>query len=354
VVALRGSAVEAYLSRPDPAQPIALVFGPDAGLVSERALALMTASVPDLHDPFALVRLEGDEVAADPARLVDEALTVPLFGARRGIWVKVGNRDCARAVEALLLAPIRDCQIVIEAGDLRRTAPLRSVCERARQVAVIGCYADAERDLMRLIDVELRQEGLTITQDARVALVALLGADRTASRNELRKLALYGRGKSRIDIDDVMAVVADAAALALDALVDAAMAGRPGEVETHWARGRAAGTAPGRVMSALLREVGQFHRARLALESGASLEAAAELLVPKTQFRRRPAVEAALKRWTAARLARLMEPLANAALEARQVSGATAALADAIVERALLRVALAAGRTAPRRALTEM
>jgi DNA polymerase III subunit delta len=344
VVALKGAAIETYLKRPDPARPIALLFGPDAGLVSERAQALM-AGVTDLNDPFGLVRLEGDELAADPARLVDEALTVPLFGGRRGIWVKAGSRDCTRAVEALLRAEIRDCQILIEAGDLRRTAPLRSVCERAATVAVIACYADAERDLQRLIDQELRTEGLSIAPDARAALVALLGADRTASRGELRKLTLYARGKSSIDIEDVMAIVADASALALDAIVDAAFAGRPAEVEAQWARARAAGTPPGRVLAAALREALQLHRARLAVEAGESLAAAADAVVPAAQFRRRPAVETALKRWTAARLERLMDQLAAATLESRQLSGPTAPLADALAERALLRLALSATRT---------
>jgi DNA polymerase III subunit delta len=344
MVALKGAAIETYLKRPDPARPIALLFGPDAGLVSERAQALIAASVTDLNDPFGLVRLEADALAADPTRLIDEALTVSLFGGRRGIWVKAGSRDCVRAVEALLRVELRDCQIVIEAGDLRRTAPLRSVCERAPSVAVIACYADAERDLVRLIDSELRTEGLSITNEARAALVALLGADRTASRGELRKLTLYARGKSGVAIDDVMAVVADASALTLDAIVDAAFTGRPAEVETQWARARAAGTAPGRVLSAALREAGQLHRARLAVEAGESLGAAADTIVSAAQFRRRPAVETALKLWTAARLERLMDQLATATLEQRRLSGPSASLADALAERALLRLAVAAGR----------
>jgi DNA polymerase III subunit delta len=344
MVALKGAAVETYLKRPDPARPIALLFGPDAGLVSERAQALIAASVTDVNDPFGLVRLEADALAADPTRLIDEALTVSLFGGRRGIWVKAGSRDCVRAVEALLRVELRDCQIVIEAGDLRRTAPLRSVCERAPSVAVIACYADAERDLVRLVDSELRTEGLSITNEARAALVALLGADRTASRGELRKLTLYARGKSGVDIDDVMAVVADASALTLDAIVDAAFTGRPADVETQWARARAAGTAPGRVLSAALREAGQLHRARLAVEAGESLGAAADTIVSAAQFRRRPAVETALKLWTAARLERLMDQLATATLEQRRLSGPSASLADALAERALLRLAVAAGR----------
>ena len=45
-----------------------LVFGPDAGLVSERVDALVRASVDDPDDPFSLVRLDGDALASDPAR----------------------------------------------------------------------------------------------------------------------------------------------------------------------------------------------------------------------------------------------------------------------------------------------
>ena len=94
------------MARPDPARPVVLVFGPDAGLVSERANALVKASVDDVGDPFALARLEGEDVTADPARLVEEAQTMPLFGGRRAVWVKAGSRNIAPAVETLLGAPL--------------------------------------------------------------------------------------------------------------------------------------------------------------------------------------------------------------------------------------------------------
>ena len=72
-----------------------LLCGPDAGLVRERAEKLINASVDDPHDPFALARLEGDALAAEPTRLVEEAHTVPLFGGRRAVWVKAGSRNFA-------------------------------------------------------------------------------------------------------------------------------------------------------------------------------------------------------------------------------------------------------------------
>ena len=108
-------------------------------------------------------------------------------------------------------------------GAPRRSAPS---ARRPRCAAVLPCYADTERDLIRLVDDEMREARLTIAPDARAALVSLIGGDRQASRSEIRKLALYAHGKDRVTLDDVLAVVADASALALDGVVDAAFAGR--------------------------------------------------------------------------------------------------------------------------------
>ena len=41
MVALRGREIDAFLARPDPGRPIVLLYGPDAGLVRERADALL-------------------------------------------------------------------------------------------------------------------------------------------------------------------------------------------------------------------------------------------------------------------------------------------------------------------------
>jgi DNA polymerase III subunit delta len=340
MVALKGSDIDSFVARPDPARPVALVFGPDAGLVRERAEALVRASVDDPKDPFQLARLDGDDLAGAPTRLIEEANTVPLFGGRRAVWVKAGGRNIAPAVEPLLASPAPDCRVVIEAGDLKRSAPLRAICERSKQAVALPCYPDAERDLVRLIDTELRAEGLAISADARSALVPLLGGDRLASRHEIRKLALFARGKARVELDDVMAVVADASTLALDGLIDAAFAGRTGELEAQFGKARTAGTAAGTIVSAALRQVAQLHRARLAVEEGAPVGAAMEGIQPFVHFSRKAAVETALRNWSSARLERAMTQVAEAALETRKQP----ALAEVIAQRTLLALAVSARR----------
>jgi DNA polymerase-3 subunit delta len=340
MTAIKAQDVDAFVARPDPKRPVVLVFGPDAGLVSERANAIIKASVDDPNDPFALARLEGEVVAAEPSRLVEEAQTIPLFGGRRAVWVKAGGRNIAPAVEALLAIPGCECRVVIEAGDLRRNAPLRALVERAKNAAALPCYADSERDRARLIDDEMREAGLTLAPDARAMLIPLLGGDRGASRNEIRKLALFARGQERVGVEDVAAVVSDASSLALDDIVDAAFGGRPAELETQLAKARTAGTAAGSMFFAAQRQLAQLHKWRTAIEAGVPFSV--DAVQPPLHFRRKGSIEAALKLWNAARLTVAMAELADSVLESRRNS----ALADTIAERALLALAVKARRSA--------
>src|SRR6266446_4275721 len=103
---------------------------------------------------------------------------------------------------------------------------------------------------------------------------------------------------------------------------------------------RAAGTAPGAIVSAALRQVAQLHKARLVVEEGAAVGDAVQGIQPFVHFSRKGAIEAALKTWTSARLERAMADLAEAALEARRQS----AMAELIAQRALLMLAVNARR----------
>jgi DNA polymerase III subunit delta len=341
MTAIKAFEADKFIAKPDPAQPIVLIYGPDAGLVRERVDALVRASVDDPNDPFALARIESEELSANPGRLADEANTVPLFGGRRAVLLRVNSRhNIVPSIEVVLQAPPRDCRIVIEAGELRKTAPLRALFEKAKSGAAIGCYPDNERDLMRLIDEELRAANLTISPDARAALLSLLGGDRQASRNEIRKLTLYAKGAACIELADVMAVVADASALALDGVIDAAFAGRTGEVETEFSKARAGGSSPAAIVSAAIRQVANLHKMKLAVEGGDGIEFAMKRGAPPVHFTREKPVGEALRAWTPARLLRVMEQLAEASLDMRR----NAALAETIAQRTLLSIAVSARR----------
>jgi DNA polymerase III subunit delta len=336
MTAIKAADVDRFIAKPDSNKPIVLVFGPDAGLVRERVDALVRASVDDPGDPFTFVRIDGDDLAGNPSRLVEEAHTVPLFGGRRAVLVKAGSRNIASAVESVISAPSNECRIIIEAGNLSKSAPVRALCEKAKTAVALPCYADNARSLTQLIDEEVHAAGLTIDGDARAALVGLLGSDRLSSRSEIRKLTLYARGKKNIELADVSAAVADASEIALDAVVDAAFAGRTGEVDTEFFKARASGSSAAAIISAAIRQVANLHKMMLVIEGGGTAELAMKRAAPPVHFTREAKVGEALRAWTLSRLLRAMDQLAEASLDMRR----NASLADTIAQRTLLSLAM--------------
>ncbi len=339
MVAIKASGVDAFLARPQPDVFAVLVYGPDAGLVGERAEALTSRALEGSDDPFGLVRLEGDEIASDPGRLSDEARTIALFGGRRVIRVRVGARSVAAGIEALLAGPAPESLTILEAGDLKKNAPLRTICEKSPRAAALPCYSDDAAARQRLIDEEMKASGLAITPEARALLADCLPPDRLAAREDVRKLCLYAMGRQKVETEDVAAVVADSGEVGMDEAVDAAFGGRPADLAAAIRALRGAGSPPSAVVGAALRHGLQMHRLRGEVDAGRSARSVVEASY-MIHFRRREAVERALQRWTGARLGEAVSRLA----EAVAVSRRTAALGEAAAERALFAIAIEAGR----------
>ncbi len=339
MVAVRPGDVEAILARRDPGKTVVLLFGPDIGLVRERADALVRASVSDASDPFALVRLEGDELSSDPRRLIDETSTIGLFGGERVIRVRAGSRNIVPALKPVLEGP-PGALVVVEAGDLKRGAPLRNLCEAASNALAIACYADTQRDLSRLVDTMLAEANLTIDRDARELLVSLIGGDRLASRGEVAKLVLYAMGQGRVTLEDVRVIIGDASALALDDVVDSALSGDTKGAVVALAKAFGATTRPDAVLGALLRGLSALHQMTLQMEGGLSADRVVDKARPQIHFSRRPKMEKALRAFSTERCLKAMLAVDEAILAARR----NATLAPSICERVVLQVAQQAAR----------
>ncbi|VUF11519.1 DNA polymerase III subunit delta [Methylobacterium dankookense] len=340
MTAVKAHEAEGLIRRgPDPRIPVILVYGPDTGLVTERAKRLAESFVTDPGDPFALAKIDGDVLAGDPGRLVDEAGTVGLFGDKRAIWVRPGSRNYAPAVEAVLKVEVSGTRIVVEAGDLAKSAPLRTLCERSPKALAIPCYPDDERALGELIDRTLQEHGLRIAREAREMLSQSLGGDRRASLAEIEKLALYAKDRGSVGLDDVEAVVSDVAPSVLTTLIDAAFAGRAGEVERDYRRFRHEGLDPSMMLGSALRHALQLLASRLE-----GPDKSPSLLVAGWRglhFRRKASVEAQLARWSPAALRQAVQILQEAVLACRR---AEPNLAHAHASAALLRIAAEAAR----------
>ncbi|MCP1199114.1 DNA polymerase III subunit delta [Notoacmeibacter sp. MSK16QG-6] len=314
--------VDSWIARPDPRVRTVLIYGPDRGLVSERAKRFARETGLDLDDPFAVIRLEGSEVDADPARLADEARTVSMFGGERLIWLRNAgsSKGFLTAISDLLADPPSDARLLIEAGDLKRAAGnLRGLCEKAESAMALPCYADKARDLEKLIQDVLGGAGLALQAEARSLLMNALGGDRLASRGELEKLALYADGQAEVTAEDVIASIGDVAALSADTLVDAALTGNLTLLDRELGRLVQAGTDANAILATLIRAIGQLHELRLAMDKrNLSASAAVQQARPPVFFTRRQAVTDALSAWSSDRIAAAQDRIHDTVLTIRK------------------------------------
>ncbi len=332
--------VDRYLKQPNPAHRLYLIYGPDAGLVSERAAALAKLSGADLTDPFSTIVLDADDAATDPQRIADEAHTVSMFGGNRLVHIKGSTqKNLANAIQPVLDQPPIDALIIIEAGDLKKSSPLRARIEKAASAVALPCYQDKVQALRLVIDQELEISGLTIDAEARQTLTSLLGENRMASRGEVQKLCLYAAEAEKITVDDVNQIVGDASVLALDAVVDAASIGDIATMEHTYKRLIARGTAVFQVVNAMQRHFQMLHLARSKMNSGGQTASSlVNTMRPPINFQRKDKVANALSIWQLAALERGLQRLETVSLETRRNSS----LAVPLTSTALLAIAIEA------------
>jgi DNA polymerase-3 subunit delta len=273
-----------------------LLYGDDAGLIRDRAEALVRAVAGSLDDPFLVAELARDTAGELPA----EASSLPLTGGRRVVRLREATDSAAAGVKTILdgKAP---ALVVLEAGSLPPRSKLRALAEAAPDAAAIACYPEDGAALEATIRGVLGELGVTVQPDALAWLAGQLGADRASTRRELEKLALYAGPGGKVDLDAAMACVGDFAGLSLDDAVFAATEGDVEMADRALEVAMSEGAAPVQILRATLMHLQRLQRARAAMTDGVSAEEAMRALRPPVFFRRVGPFKRALSLWTGRR-----------------------------------------------------
>ncbi len=337
---LSGAGIDSFLKRPNPSVRAVLVYGPNLGLVRERAEALAQKVVPESGDPFRTSELKGSTLTEDPARLADEAAALSLTGGRRVVRVRDAADAQAERFREFLNDPPGEALVLVEAGNLGKNSSLRQLFESAANAASLPCYADEGRNLEKLIIETLARSGLRIEAHALEYLVGTLGEDRVLIRGELEKLAIYmgedGKGEKRtITFSDALACVGDSGTLSLEEIGLATAGGDLKSLERQLARAFLESIAPVTVLRAVGRHLQRLQLVLGRIAGGEAEEQAIGALRPRLFFKTAPAFRRQLKLWNPARLGEAIARLTQAEIDCK-----TTGLPDrALCGRALMEIA---------------
>ncbi|MDG1438046.1 MAG: DNA polymerase III subunit delta [Emcibacteraceae bacterium] len=337
--------IDVQVKKLSPQYRAVLVFGPDEGLVRERATKIAKQIVEDLQDPFLVANVNPDTLKSEPGILADEVAAISMMGGRRVIRVEGAAENTTKAAASFLENPIGDGLIIISAGNLRPTSGLRKLFEKSKITAAIPCYEDNQASLDTLIHEVMRENGLSIDQDAVAFLQMNLGSDRLVSRSELNKLTIYmgpqgARDSDMVTLDDVAACVGDSGALNIDTITSATISGDLRRLDETLFKAFNRGENAIAVLRSLSRKVQRMHLARGYMDQGFSADQAMGKLIPKVFAMEARRFKGDLGKWTTGRLSSAMAITSSAEQDCKT----TGMPVEAICARACLRIANAAKR----------
>jgi len=187
----------------------ALLHGPDSGLIEY--------SILELGKLLNLTRksLSYDNISF--SELNSALNNISLFADKELIAVKNMPSNPDANTKSLFDKEHHNI-LVIGAGELSPSSPLRKLYESGEELASIGCYNDDEKSIEQIIRTYLVKESKSISPDAMKYLKSQLHGDRFIIINELEKLFCYLADKKEIKLEDAEKIISSPTALAPDRL----------------------------------------------------------------------------------------------------------------------------------------
>lgn len=334
---LKGAEISRYLAKPDPTRPALLIYGQDAMRVAlKRAEAVAALTGPGADEEMRLTRMQGADLRKDPALLLDAIKEVGFFPGQRVVLVEDTPDDAAPAVAAALSEWAHgDAVIVVTAGGLTKASALRKVFEPHAHAVTAPIYDEppGEEEIGRW----LKDAGLTeVPQVAMRDLLALSRAlDPGDFRQTVEKIALYKYGDSDPLTPEEIALMAPATIeTEVDELIDLVADGKSAAFGAVMRRIEAQGIAPVTICIAALRHFRALHAA--SADPGGP-QAGLSRLRPPVFGPRRDRMARQAQSWGMRNLEEAVHHLLDTDLQLRS---STKAPAMALIERALIRLAM--------------
>lgn len=338
---LKGAEIARYLARPDPSRPALLIYGQDAMRVAMKRAEAVKALVGEKADEeMRLTRLPGAGLRKDPAQLLDAVKEVGFFPGQRVVLVEDAPDTAADAIRAALLDwKPGDAAMVVTAGALGKSSALRKLFEPHPTAVTAPIYDDppGEEEVARwLADTGLRQVPPAAMKDMMVLARALDPGD---LRQTIEKIGLYKHDDPEPLTADEIALMAPATIEAdLDELIHIVAERREGEFGPMMRRIEGQGVNPVTLCIAALRHFRALH---LAAADPAGPGVALSRMRPPVFGPRRERMARQAQSWGMGPLEEAVRSLLDCDLMLRS---STRAPQMALVERALIRLAMTRGR----------
>lgn len=325
---LRPREAAGIVAKPPKDIPGILFYGGDAMRVALKRQEYLKALLgPAAEEEMRLTRIPAGELRREPALLLDAVKAVGFFPGPRAAFLEGANETVAQTVlGALSDWQPGDAQIVVTAGDLKKTSKILKAFDAHPAAYSLGIYDDPpdRAEIERL----LAEANLQASGDVMAALEDLgRSLDPGDFRQTLEKLSLYKIGDTApLSLDDISACAPASIEAAVDDVLNVVADMRAQEIGPVLRRLQSQGVGAVTLSIQAMRHFRALHKA--ACNPGGQIWG----------FRDRERMKRQARDWGAIKLEAALGMLTDTDLQLR--SAGRTAPDMAIIERTFIRLAM--------------
>ena len=151
-----------------------------------------------------LLKYDEHEILGNKDEFLSSLLTKSLFENSKLIIISRGSDKLTSLIAEVLENEITETKIIIKSSNLEKKSKLRNLFEKEKKIICTPVYEDDSRSLNSVINIFLRDQKFSLSQEIKNILIERSKGDRINLKNELLKLKNLSVSKNKLSIDDVI------------------------------------------------------------------------------------------------------------------------------------------------------
>ena len=179
-----------------------LIYGNNSGLKKEIIYEIVKS-----NKKRSLSNYEEKEILDNQEIFFSNILTKSLFEEDKIIIIKRATEKIFKLIEEINKRKIVDLLIIIETENLEKKSKMRLFFEKDKINICVPCYPDNEQTLTKLAFYFFKEKKINISMENINIIINKCKNDRENLFNELKKIELYCKNKSRISEETILKLV---------------------------------------------------------------------------------------------------------------------------------------------------
>ena len=201
-----------------------LLYGENDGLKKD-IRTFITDEIKMTDEKVEILSLYEDEIMHNDENFYNFAYSGSLFSNKKIIIINNASDKIYKKIIDVYEKYPENTFLIFISGILEKKSKLRNFFEKNKKTYCTACYSDSEKDLKIIAQIELKKNGISLSQEVINLLIEKSNSDRNNLKNEIEKIKSYSFNKKKLELDEIKLLINFSGDYKSDSLINECLCG---------------------------------------------------------------------------------------------------------------------------------